>query len=164
VLEEVRYFPTTVALVEYDRSVFSAEVRALAMDDGPCSNAGAYGQTDRHIVRYTFSGRDARIHDPSPAQIDEWIDGGEEQLQAQMPIARGAQRVAKISRHWTHGYCGYVPFHGRFLGDVRRGLADAPGLALAGDYLLGVSIEACVRSGLRAAESLTPQLDRVPAR
>jgi oxygen-dependent protoporphyrinogen oxidase len=163
-LEEVRYFPTTVALVQYDRPVFGNEVRALAMDDGPCSNAGAYGREDRHIVRYTFSGREARMSDPSAAQIETWIGLGEERLRRHVPESRGAQRVASAVRHWSRGYCGYVPFHGQFLSAVRRDAARAPGLALAGDYLWGVSIEACFKSGEQAARTLVDQRTRVAAR
>ena len=146
-LEDVHYFPTTVALVEYDRPVFSTGVRALAMDDGPCSNAGAYGREDRHIVRYTFSGRDARGPAPSAEQIDAWIDGGEQQLRRYIPESRPAHRVDSVRRHWPRGYCGYLPYHGRFLQALRGDVAGLPGLALAGDYLKGVSIEACFRSG-----------------
>jgi oxygen-dependent protoporphyrinogen oxidase len=160
-LDEVRYFPTTVALVEYDRPVFTTAVRALAMDDGPCSNAGAYGQEDRHIVRYTFSGRRARTPEPSADQIEEWIGVGEERLHTHVPTSRRARRVRSVSRHWGRGYCGYVPFHGAFLSAVRGEVAALPGLELSGDYLLGVSIEACFRSGEQAAASLAQQASGV---
>ncbi|CAM5279288.1 hypothetical protein SALBM135S_08620 [Streptomyces alboniger] len=40
-------FPPTVDLVEDDRDVFTHDVRAGTMDDGPCSNAGSYGMRDR---------------------------------------------------------------------------------------------------------------------
>jgi oxygen-dependent protoporphyrinogen oxidase len=157
-LDDVNYFPTTVALVEYDRPVFSTGIRALAMDDGPCSNAGAYGREDRHIVRYTFSGREARGPAPSDEQIDAWIDGGEQRLRRFIPESRPAHRVDSVRRHWSRGYCGYLPFHGRFLSDVRRDVAGLPGLELAGDYLKGVSIEACFRSGEQAAGELSGQM------
>jgi oxygen-dependent protoporphyrinogen oxidase len=163
-LDEVRYFPTTVALVEYERPVFGMEVRALAMDDGPCSNAGAYGREHRQIVRYTFSGREARNSHPSPEQIERWIGHGEERLRRHVPESRGAERVNAAVRHWSRGYCGYVPFHGQFLTSVRRQADQVPGLALAGDYLWGASIEACFRSGQRAAGTLAEQRLRVAAR
>ena len=163
-LDEVAYFPTTVALVEYNRPVFGTEVRALAMDDGPCSNAGAYGREDRHIVRYTFSGREARAHEPSADQIEEWIGLGEERLRRHVPASRGAVRVNSAVRHWSRGYCAYLPFHGQFLAAVRRESAALSGLALAGDYLWGVSIEACFRSGEQAAAKLADQAHRMVAR
>jgi oxygen-dependent protoporphyrinogen oxidase len=158
VLERVRYFPTTVALVEYDRSVFSTAVRALAMDDGPCSNAGAYGREDRHIVRYTFSGRAARTVDPSKALIEAWLGDGEATLNRHVPESRGARRLHVVTRHWRHGYCGYLPFHTEALATVRLGVGRLRGLSLAGDYLLGASIEACCRSGEQAASALVSEL------
>jgi oxygen-dependent protoporphyrinogen oxidase len=163
-LDEVRYFPSTVVLVEYDRPVFGDAVRALAMDAGPCSNAGAYGREDRHIVRYTFSGREARVLDPSPGQIDEWLALGEQRLNRHVPESRGARRVHTVSHHWPHAYCAYLPFHGQFLDAVRTQVAAAPGLALAGDYLWGVSLEACTRAGERAAGRLAGQRVLEPAR
>jgi oxygen-dependent protoporphyrinogen oxidase len=150
-LEAVRYFPTTVVLVEYDRPVFTPEVRALALDEGPCSNAGAYGAEDRHIVRYTFSGRNARTPDPSQAQMDAWVDEGEATLHRYLPYGRHAKRVATVGRHWGRAYCGYLPFHGEFLHAVHREVGAVAGLELAGDYLRGVSIEACFRAGNEAA-------------
>jgi oxygen-dependent protoporphyrinogen oxidase len=157
-LSGVRYFPSTVALVEYDRTIFTPQVRAIAMDDGPCSNAGAYGSDDRQIVRYTFSGRDARLPDPSDAQIAAWIDEGESRLMRYVPSAAGAGRVCTVTRHWSSAYCAYVPFHGEFLDKVKQDVASLPSLELAGDYLLGASIEACCRSGEQAAVALATQL------
>jgi oxygen-dependent protoporphyrinogen oxidase len=164
-LAEVSYFPGTVVLVEYDRPVFTPAVRALAMDDGPCSNAGSYGMADRHIVRYTFSGREARVaHTPngqaqlqSDAQLEQWLLAAEERLGRHVPVA-GAQRVGSVMAHWDTAYCGYVPRHGEFLGQVQSGLQELGGLALAGDYLRGSSIEACFRSGTEAAVKIMSQL------
>jgi oxygen-dependent protoporphyrinogen oxidase len=161
-LDSVRYFPTTVALVEYDRPVFSTGVRALAIDDGPCSNAGAYGREDRHIVRYTFSGREARDAGPSAEQIDAWVDDGERRLRTYVPESRPAHRIDSVRRHWDRGYCGYVPFHGRFARALRQDVATLAGLALAGDYLKGVSIEACFRSGAQAADEIVPRMLATP--
>jgi len=148
-LDAVRYFPSTVVLVEYDRPVFTPEVRALAMDDGPCSNAGSYGATDRHIVRYTFSGREARAVKPSEAQIEAWVDQAEERLNRYVPF-KGARRLRSVGRHWDAAYCAYVPFHGEFFAEVQDTVAGVGGLELAGDYLRGVSIEGCFRSGTDA--------------
>ena len=155
-LRQLRYFPATVALVEYDRPVFTPEVRALAMDTGPCSNAGAYGAEDRHIVRYTFSGRHAR-GPVTEKRIAGWVDEAEADLARHSPVA-GAQRVATVTRHWPASYCGYAPFHAELLSRVRAGVAGVHGLQLAGDYLRGVSLEACSRSGAEAAAALATEL------
>jgi oxygen-dependent protoporphyrinogen oxidase len=159
----VNYFPSTVLLIEYDRPVFTPEVRALALDGGPCTNAGSYGAEDRHIVRYTFSGRAARA-EASQEQLDEWTDAAEERLRRHIPDGRGAQRVQSVSTHWPAAYSAYLPFHGDFLADVRRAVGETPGLVLAGDYLRGVSIDACFRSGTDAAVELAAQLGRAGVR
>jgi protoporphyrinogen/coproporphyrinogen III oxidase len=157
-LREVRYFPSTVVLVEYDRPFFSPDVRALAMDDGPCSNAGAYGKEDRHIVRYTFSGRQGRTTG-TPEQVDAWVDETEALVSRHLGIKPGA-RVRSLTRHWDAAYCAYLPFHGEFLSEVLGAAADTEGLELAGDYLKGASIEACSRSGAEAAARMSSHLAR----
>jgi oxygen-dependent protoporphyrinogen oxidase len=158
-LGDVRYFPSTVALVQYDRPVFNPQIRALAMDEGPCSNAGAYGMEDRHIVRYTFSGRQGRRVQPTEEQLKDWIGETEERLIRYLGVGR-AKREVTLVHHWDRAYSAYLPYHGEFLDDVRRAVAQLPGLVLAGDYLRGVSLEACSRSGLAAAEQLIAYLDR----
>ncbi|MFC0598853.1 protoporphyrinogen/coproporphyrinogen oxidase [Streptomyces palmae] len=152
-LADVRYFPATVVLVEYDRPMFTREVRALAMDDGPCSNAGSYGMEERHIVRYTYSGRGGRLTDLSPANIDALTSRTEEVLRTHLGAPR-AERVATLVKHWDAAYSGYLPLHADFLAEVRGAVSALPGLELAGDYIQGVCIEACCRSGNAAAARL----------
>jgi protoporphyrinogen/coproporphyrinogen III oxidase len=161
-LAEVAYFPSTVVLVEYDRPVFGMDVRALAMDDGACSNAGVYGVNDRHIVRYTFSGRDGREPRPSDDRIEEWIAEGESLLARHLKLEPG-RRVRTLARHWEAAYCAYVPYHGKFLEEVRCTVADVAGLELAGDYMRGASLEACCRSGMEAGTRMAAHLRRAKA-
>ncbi|MFL6077963.1 MAG: FAD-dependent oxidoreductase [Mycobacteriales bacterium] len=149
-LGEVRYFPATVAVVEYAGPVFGPDVRSLALDDGPCSDAAAYGMRDRHLVRYTFSGRDGRVPDPAPERLAAWIAETERRLVVYLGGTMPA-RVRQVDRHWEAGYCAYVPFVGDFLADVRQAVAGLPGLELAGDYLWGIDLEACARSGVDAS-------------
>ncbi|WP_433732515.1 protoporphyrinogen/coproporphyrinogen oxidase [Nocardia sp. CA-129566] len=156
-LREVKYFPAAVVLVEYDRPVFGTEVRAIVLDDGPCSNAGVYGINDLHIVRYTFSGRHAR---PTPTDevLDQWIDNAERQLTGLLGVDH-VNRVHTVKRIWDAAYCAYVPFHGKFLSQVHSEVATTPGLELAGDYLRGAPLEASCRSGIEAADKLVKQLE-----
>ncbi|WP_280454481.1 protoporphyrinogen/coproporphyrinogen oxidase [Nocardia brasiliensis] len=161
-LGEVRYFPATVVLIEYDRPVFTPEIRAIALDGGPCSNIGAYGVKDRHIARYTFSGRLARPL-PSAEQLDEWLDDAEAILQRHL-VPGEVARVRRTTRQWKSAYCGYLPFHGDFLAKLNQETAPIAGLELAGDYLRGVSLEACTRAGYEAATALTRSCSTKPAR
>uniref|UniRef100_UPI003F811583 hypothetical protein n=1 Tax=Streptomyces flavofungini TaxID=68200 RepID=UPI003F811583 len=156
-LADVSYFPSTVVLVEYDRDVFTHDVRALAMDDGPCSNAGAYGMEDRHIVRYTYSGRAGRLTDLSRENIARLTGEAEERLVTHLGAPR-AERVNLLVKHWEAAYSGYLPYHPEFLAEVRRSVTAVAGLELAGDYIQGVSIEACARTGRAAAGRLAGHL------
>jgi oxygen-dependent protoporphyrinogen oxidase len=150
-LRAVRYFPGAVVLAEYDRPVFTRDVRALVFGEGPCSNGGAYGMEDRHIVRYTFSGREARELLRDGMEPERLLDAGEAQLAPHVSLD-GARRRHAAGQKWEAAYCAYTPFHGDFLAALHGALARVPGLELAGDYLLGASMEACVRSGEQAAE------------
>jgi oxygen-dependent protoporphyrinogen oxidase len=156
-LRGVRYFPGAVVLAEYDRPIFTPEVRALVFDQGPCSNAGAYGIEERQTVRYTFSGRGARPLLRERASVEDLLAAGESQLAAHVPFD-GARLRRADSRQWAAAYCAYVPFHGEFLAGVRRATLGAPGLELAGDYMRGASMEACFRSGEEAAARLSEKL------
>ncbi|GAA5093942.1 protoporphyrinogen/coproporphyrinogen oxidase [Nocardia iowensis] len=148
-LMDVRYFPSTVVLVEYEQPVFHQGVRAIVLDDGPCSNAGVYGINDLNIVRYTFSGRAARPT-PSPDVLETWLNEAEQRVTSLLGTGP-VRRVRKVERIWDAAYCAYLPYHGEFLSKVRAEVEAVPGLALAGDYLRGAQLEACCRSGMEAA-------------
>lgn len=152
-LRQVKYYPSTVGVIEYDGAVFSHEVRAIAMDDGPCSNAGAYGINDRNIVRYTFSGKPGRLDDPGEQYVQELICATERKLENYLDISVPAQ-VHGVYRHWKTAYCAYAPDYLRLLGSIRGQVESVRGLELAGDYLKGVSLESCCRSGEEAAATI----------
>jgi oxygen-dependent protoporphyrinogen oxidase len=144
-LDGVRYFPACVVVAEYDRPIFGETTRALVFSaESVVSNAGAYGVEDRHVVRYTFSGRAARqvLATSSPEELRA---RAEAQLAAHFPALREAQLRRAASRSWEHALCAYGPGHS----DRLRRLADLgatdPGLVLTGDYVRGASIEACFR-------------------
>lgn len=149
-LQQIKYFPSTVAIIEYERPVFSREVRAVAMDDGPCSNAGVYGINDRHIVRYTFSGRQGRLDNPSEQCIQELVRVTERKLEGYLGLSVPAQ-ARRVFRHWKTAYCAYAPDYPRLLNSIHKHITSVRGLEIAGDYLKGVSLESCCRSGETAA-------------
>jgi oxygen-dependent protoporphyrinogen oxidase len=155
-LIDVRYFPAAVAVVEYDRPVFDDVVRAIAFDSGRCSNAGVYGVDDLNIVRYTFSGRDARPLS-SAGELRSWIDDAETMITDLLDVGR-VNRVNMQTRIWPAAYCAYLPFYGEFLSKVRAEVTPVPGIELAGDYLRGAPLEACFRSGQEAAQRLLGQM------
>ncbi|MBB1030374.1 FAD-dependent oxidoreductase [Dietzia sp. SLG310A2-38A2] len=153
-LSTVRYFPATVAVVKYADDVFTSEIRAVAMGDGPCSNAGAYGTTDRDLVRFTFSGRRGRLDSPTRADVDSLVASAEANLSDTFgrPLP---ERLDWTWRHWSAAYCAYSRHHARLLDQIATESRSLDGrMSLAGDYLLGASLEACCRSGEAAAAAL----------
>jgi protoporphyrinogen/coproporphyrinogen III oxidase len=162
-LREVRYFPATTLVVEYDRDVFSPEIRAIAFGPGhQLSNAGAYGIHDLRTVRYTFSGRAARGVIAVHGHDHERLAGiAEEHLQRHFPV-RDAKRLRLVGCTWDPSFCAFVPRHGPFLDGLDREVEAIPGLHLTGDYFRGASIEACFRAGEDCAAKVQATLTRLP--
>ena len=141
-LGSVRYFPVALILAEYARDIFTPRVRALVFDeDEPLSNAGSYGFHDLNIVRYTFSGRQARPYLRGEMDLEALLRLGEERLNRHIPVA-GRERLRFVGRHFELGLCAYTRHYRRFAGGLQEELRALPGLYLAGDYLCGASIEA----------------------
>ena len=70
-----------------------------------------------------------------------------------------APQVTSITR-WPHAIPQYLPGHLRRIDDMERRIEVLGRLRLAGSYLRGVGVEATVRSGIKAAESL---VERYPS-
>ncbi|MFL5885622.1 MAG: FAD-dependent oxidoreductase [Thermoleophilaceae bacterium] len=165
-LRTIRYFPVGVVVAEYDRAVFPPEYAALAAPAGMAlSNAGSYGLAERNLIRFTFSGRAARERlAPDAFDPEALLADAEEFLARHLPPT-GASRVGYVARRFDPGLCAYRRDHAGFLGALDARLRSCEGLALAGDYLRGASLEACVRAGQEAADQieLTPLPERSAA-
>ncbi|MFF7726645.1 FAD-dependent oxidoreductase [Streptomyces sp. NPDC008001] len=158
-LGRVRYFPVSVVVAAYDRPVFGERVRALTFPPGsPLSNAGAYGVGDRHIVRYTFSGRAGRA---LPHGTDELTALAEKELGAHVDLS-APRRTAAVSAHWDRGLCAYSAFHSTTLRALGELTGELKGLALTGDYVRGASVEACFRGAYERTDALVRTLMPVP--
>jgi oxygen-dependent protoporphyrinogen oxidase len=154
-LQEIRYFPVTVVMAEYARPIFSRDRRAFVFGaEHPLSNAGAYGVRDLGTVRYTFSGRTARAW-MARASDDELIQTAERLLSRHVPVDAGS-RLGFAVRRFDPGLCAYSEDHARRLSDIQSALSRYQ-IAVAGDYVQGASLEACVRSGQQAAGQLVGQ-------
>jgi protoporphyrinogen/coproporphyrinogen III oxidase len=158
-LRSVAYYPVTLVLAEYDRAVFSDHVRALVFDrNDACSNAGAYGVNDLHLVRYTFSGKTSREH-MRVMDAAALLRLGEASLSRHIPFdVRSRRRF--VARHFNQGLCAYTPYHARFVAHVSEELKKVAGLYLTGDYIQGASIEACFRSASACVNHLATQEKR----
>jgi len=153
-LRGVRYFPVTVVLAEYERPVFDPAIRAVAFDaETPLSNAGAYGLDDLDVVRYTFSGRAARAFATAGAGA-EMLAGAAERTLAPFADVSGNRRRALAARRMSPGLCAYHREQASLLREVAAPRSRLPGLALAGDYLRGCSIEACFAAAEEAVATL----------
>ncbi len=153
-LHQVRYYPVMVIVAEYNRNIFSPDMRALVFDaDEPLSNAGAYGVSDRHIVRYTLSGRAARPYIESNRDEEELLQLAEATLSRYIPVSIN-DRVRFVSRRWSLGLCAYAANYETFSRVLATNLASVKGLYVTGDYLQGASIEACFKAGKACAEQV----------
>jgi len=148
----IRYFPVGVVVAEYDRPAFPPAFAALTAPPGMAlSNAGSYGLGERHIVRYTFSGAPARAAiQPESFDPEVLLAEAEGFLGRHAPVV-DARRLSFAARTFQPGLCAYRRDHAVFLAEANERLDKLPGLALAGDYMRGASLEACVRSGQEAA-------------
>lgn len=149
----VRYNPATVVVTAYDRPVFGPVARSLVFEpDSAVSNAGAYGVDDRHIVRYTFSGRAARPY--LTEDFDKLRMRAEAQLSPHFPAFDESKAVAQVGRHWEHAFCAYSHRHADRVARIDAAAGEA-GLVLVGDYRRGTSIEACFRGAKEQVEAVT---------
>lgn len=151
-LNTVRYSPATVVVAKYADNAFTPDIRAVAMADGPCSNAGAYGTEDLDLIRYTFSGSKGRLTSPTRADVEALMASAEAKLSDALhrPLP---ERLHWTWRHWPAAYCAYSRYHARLLDQIATETRPLAGrISLAGDYLLGASLEACCRSGEAAVE------------
>ncbi len=151
-LKTVAYYPVMLVVAEYDREIFSSQVRALVFDEGePISNAGAYGIDDLNLVRYTFSGRAARLLLQDSVEVEDLLQRGEEVLNRHITVNKN-WRKAYVTRHFELGLCAYSPIQAAFLDRLRDSSREVKRLGLTGDYIEGASIEACFRAARSCAE------------
>lgn len=155
-LRTVNYYPSSVAVIEYEQQVFRPSLRSMSLDTGPCCNVSAYGTNDLNIVRYTFSGREARPL-PTAGQLRSWIAAAEAEICDHLGIATLTPTRTQ-TQSWQSALCAYRPYYGDYLENLGHHVDKISGLELAGDYLRGANLEACFRSGLRAGRKLLEEL------
>lgn len=154
-LDKVRYNPVGILVAEYPTDVFTTEQRAFIFPpQNNLSNAGAYGMNDLNIVRYTFSGKTSRDFLASGPSSEELLEVAEKEFTDHTKITLPQPLKAKVGLLLSSGLSAYSSNHTDTLKEIMTGLSKSSGLYLAGDYLEGVSIEACYRSGLNAAEAI----------
>jgi oxygen-dependent protoporphyrinogen oxidase len=68
---------------------------------------------------------------------------------------RTATPLGAVVQRWPGGLPQYGPAHGDLVAEIRAGLADLDGIAVAGSYLAGVGVPACIAAASAAAAALT---------
>jgi len=153
ILETIRYFPVAIVVSRYETPFFNDDKRAWTFpQESVLSNAGCYGKNDLDLVRYTFSGRKARPLLQENPSTDRLIRIAEEEVKKHTTLKPG-DKIASVGAVLKNGLCAYTLSHQQTLCDIRNKLNNVSGLFLAGDYIEGVSIEACFFSGWSAAKS-----------
>ncbi len=155
-LRSVTYHPVTIVMAEYDRPIFPAATRAFVF--GPreaVSNAGAYGINERHLVRYTFSGRAARQLLAQAPDAETLLAIAEAALGRYVRV-EPAFRRRFVARHFDPGLCAYTARHAGAIDRLQQQLGSVAGVYATGDYMQGASLEAC----FRAAAACVGQLAR----
>jgi protoporphyrinogen/coproporphyrinogen III oxidase len=160
ILGEVRYYPVMMMIAEYDRDIMPDGVRILSFsEDEAVANATVHSPKQRNIIRYTFSGRTSRRYQESMIDDAEMLRLGEQAMSRHFPIDKN-MRLSFIVRKFPTGLCAYTPHYGEFADRLSSQLEQMPGLYLTGDYIQGVSIEACFRSSKQCVEHLLQSSSR----
>lgn len=153
-LTTIRYNPLAVIVAEYENPVFTGSQRALVFPrSSKLSNAGAYGVNDLNVVRYTFSGEAATKAIQQSKSLDKLLDEAEQQLARYFPITDN-KRLAYVGEIMPTGLCAYSYSHHQFLQGLEAHLKNYTGLSCVGDYVVGASIENCMRSAKFAVDRL----------
>lgn len=154
VLKTVRYFPVAVIIADYEENAFTPDIRAMVFGtDSPLSNIGAYGVSSLNRVRYTFSGKAARLLFDEKPSDDYLLTMAEAQARPYFNLSRNPCLGFKV-KYWAKALCGYTNDEALFQTRLTTALQSATGLELAGDYRKGASIENCFRSAKSTVESL----------
>lgn len=153
-LAKVRYYPVGVVVAQYEKPVFDHTRRAWTFPDtSVLSNAGCYGKKDLDLVRYTFSGRRARQLLQEEPSTEKLVAIAEEEVRVHTSLSL-SKRTASTGVIMQTGLCAYTVRHYALLNEIKTSLDGISGLFLAGDYLEGVSIEACFKSGIETAGNI----------
>lgn len=115
----------------------------------------AYAGEPLAVVRASVGrhGEAALLQLDDPALIRRTAD----ELRALVPGWAQAELVEARVQRWGGGLPQYLVGHPGRIELIRATVAAVPGLRLAGAYLDGVGIPACIKSGYAAAEQLTRQ-------
>ncbi|MEE8526561.1 MAG: protoporphyrinogen oxidase [Thermoanaerobaculia bacterium] len=165
ILEQIPHTPVAVVGLGYRRDAVGHPLDGfglLCASDSPLPIAGSVlgilfassifpGRAPQEGVTLTVIVGGTR--DPEAVSLtDEALVERAQQACRALLDARGQARATAVER-WHRAIPRYLPGHLRRIDSVQRRIGERA-LLLAGNYLRGVGLEATVRSGFEAAESL----------
>lgn len=145
-LKKIKYNPVLTLIAQYEDPVFSRDVRAVIFDQSvSLSNAGAYGINDLNLVRYTFSGNQAKKLFENKIEEKNLFEVIEKNISDEINV-RNNKMIEYDYEFWQNGLCAYSQYHHKNLEHIRLEISKFEGLYLTGDYFKGASIEACFQA------------------
>jgi oxygen-dependent protoporphyrinogen oxidase len=151
-VESVRYFPVALINAEYASDVFNEKCHSIMFDEsyhlGHCS---ANRSHKLNSVRFTIAGKKGR--EVLQLSDEELIDLAETEFSSVLPISSPRVRY-HVKRHMG-GLCAYGANHSKTKKIICDYIKGIEGLEIAGDYLEGHNIGACLSSAKKAVNKFT---------
>lgn len=143
----VRYFPVALINAEYVENVFNDKCQSIMFDDsfylGHCSANRSY---KLNSVRFTIAGKKGRT--ALDLSDEALIQLAEEEFSKVMPITSKRVRF-HVKRHMG-GLCAYGANHSKAKKVICDYINKIEGLEIAGDYLEGHNMGACLSATKKA--------------
>lgn len=153
-LSKIKYNPVAIIVVKYNKPIFNKNKRAWTFPDtSVLSNAGCYGKKELDVVRYTLSGKFSRELILNTNSIEELLNISEREVNLHTNLTLG-KREGFVGAILKNGLCSYSMNHHELLDNLQNAIDKTNGLFLSGDYIEGVSIEACFESGRKTAKQV----------
>lgn len=151
-VESVRYFPVALINAEYEADVFNEKCQSIMFDEsyhlGHCSANRSY---KLNSVRFTIAGKKGR--EALQLSDEELIDLAETEFSSVLPISSPRVRY-HVKRHMG-GMCAYGANHSKAKKVICDYVKSIEGLEIAGDYLEGHNMGACLSSAKKAVNNFT---------
>ena len=151
-VESVRYFPVALINSEYEADIFTEECQSIMFDEsyhlGHCSANRSY---KLNSVRFTIAGKKGREVLQLPDE--ELIELAEKEFSSILPIVSPRVRY-HVKRHMG-GLCAYGANYSKAKKVICDYVQSIEGLEIAGDYLEGHNMGACLSSAKKAVNNFT---------
>ncbi|NOU51264.1 NAD(P)-binding protein [Pseudoalteromonas sp. JBTF-M23] len=149
-IESVRYFPVALINAEYEADIFNEQCQSIMFDDsyhlGHCSANRSY---KLNSVRFTIAGKKGR--EALQLSDEKLIDLAETEFSSVLPINSARVRY-HVKRHMG-GLCAYGAHHSKAKKVICDYVNSIQGLEIAGDYLEGHNMGACLSSAKKAVSN-----------